>query len=93
MTILLSNDEIACLLNMKDVLEALETAYLEAAAGRAILGTRAEIITETTHPESVYQLKMMSSSISSLGVGAVRINSDILSFPTVGGKNDERRCR
>ena len=91
MTILLSNDEIACLLNMKDVLEALETAYLEAAAGRAILGTRAEIITETTHPESVYQSKMMSSSISSLGVGAVRINSDILSFPTVGGKKRRKK--
>ena len=86
MTILLSNDEIASLLDINDVLEALEEAYREAAKNRAILGARAEIITETTHPDSVYQLKMMSSSISSLGVGAVRINSDILSFPTVGGK-------
>ena len=91
MTILLSNDEIAGLLNIKDVLEALEIAYLEAAAGRAILGTRAEIITETTHPDSVYQLKMMSAAISSLGVGAVRINSDILSFPAVCGKKRRKK--
>jgi len=91
MTILLSNDEIAGLLNIHDVLEALEEAYREAAADRAVLGTRAEIITETTHPDSVYQLKMMSSSISSLGVGVVRINSDILSFPTVGGKKRRKK--
>ena len=91
MTILLSNDEIASLLDINDVLEALEEAYREAAKNRAILGARAEIITETTHPDSVYQLKMMSSSISSLGVGAVRINSDILSFPTVGGKKRRKK--
>ena len=40
MTILLSNDEIASLLDINDVLEALEEAYREAAKNRAILGAR-----------------------------------------------------
>jgi len=90
-TILLSNDDIAGLLDINDVLGALEEAYREAAAGRAILDARADLNTTTTHPDSVYQLKSMSSTIASLGVGAVRINSDILSFPTVGGKTRRKK--
>lgn len=86
MTLLISNDEIAGVLSITDVLEALEEAYREAAEGRAILGARADLNTVTPHPDSVYQLKCMSSVVASLGVGAIRINSDILSFPTVGGK-------
>ena len=68
------------------MLNALEEAYREAASGNAILGSRADLNTITPHANSVYQLKSMSSVIPSLGVGAVRINSDILSFPNVGGK-------
>jgi alanine dehydrogenase len=91
MTILLSNDEIAGLLDINDVLVALEEAYREAAAGRAILGSRADMVTETPHPDAVYLLKCMGSTIASLGVGAIRINSDILSFPTIDGKQRRRK--
>ena len=86
MTLILSNDQVAQLLNIKDVIHVLEEGYRQAAAGQAILGSRADLNTITSHPDSVYQLKSMSSVAPSLGVGAVRINSDILSYPTIKGK-------
>ena len=86
MTLVLSNDQVAQLLDIKDVIHRLEEGYRQAAAGQAILGSRADLNTITSRPESVYQLKSMSSVVPSLGVGAVRINSDILSYPTVEGK-------
>ena len=86
MTRLLSNEDVDSLIDITDVLEALEEAYAEAAAGRAILGSRADLVTKGPDDDAVYQLKSMSSTIASLGVGAVRINSDVISFPEVAGK-------
>ena len=86
MTLIVSNEQVAQLLSIKDVIHSLEGGYREASAGKAILGSRADLNTITSHPDSVYQLKSMSSVVPSLGVGAVRINSDILSYPTIEGK-------
>ena len=61
MTFILSNDEIDRLLNITDVLNALEEAYREV-FWNAILGSRADLNTITPHANSVYQLKSMSSN-------------------------------
>jgi len=89
MTLLLSNEEIEDLLTMPESLAALELAYKDVAEGKAIPGTRADSVGqtkgETDTDEALYQLKMMGSITESLEVGAIRINSDILTWPTKSG--------
>lgn len=89
MTLLLSNEEIENLLTMPESLAALEAAYKDIATGKAIPGTRADNVGKVDHGmgdvESLYQLKMMGSVVESLEVGSIRINSDVLTWPTKSG--------
>ncbi len=85
MTLLLSNDDAAALLDMRVCIEALDAAYSDVANGLAVAGTRGEILTKTDDPDAAYQLKSMSATVASLEMGSVRINSDILTWPDIGG--------
>jgi alanine dehydrogenase len=78
--LILSNDDAESLLTMNDCIVALEQAYLELAHGRAANAARSDALTTTRHPEAIYSLKLMGAVIQSLGVGVVRLNSDIISF-------------
>jgi len=85
MTLLLSNDDASTLLDMSACIEALDAAYRDVANGLAVAGTRGEILTKTEDPDAAYQLKSMSATVASLEMGSVRINSDILTWPDIGG--------
>lgn len=85
MTLLLSNEDAAALLDMNASIEALDAAYSDVANGLAVAGTRGEILTKTDDPDAAYQLKSMSATVASLEMGSVRINSDILTWPDIGG--------
>lgn len=85
MTLLLSNDDAAALLDMGECVDALAQTYRDVAAGLAVAGTRGEVLTPGDAPESAYQLKTMSATVPSLGMGSVRINSDILTWPVTDG--------
>lgn len=85
MTLLLSNDDASALLDMRACIEALDAAYSDVAKGFAVAGTRGEILTKTDDPDAAYQLKSMSATVASLEMGSVRINSDILTWPDIGG--------
>lgn len=78
--LLLSNDDVEALLPMSDCIAVLEEAYRELAHERAASALRSDAITTTTRADAVYSLKLMGGVIPSLGVGAVRLNSDIISF-------------
>ena len=92
MTLILSNDDVARLLNVEECMAALEPAYVELAAGKGINRTRSDsIIAHRTDKNAVYGLKSMDGIVPSLGVGAVRINSDIISWPKIG--NSQRRTK
>jgi alanine dehydrogenase len=84
MTLILSNDDVEKLLPMPECIEALEEAYVELAEGRGVNRTRSDCITPTSNPDAVYGLKSMDGVIPKLGVGAIRINSDIVTFPKKG---------
>src|SRR5262245_16472565 len=84
MTLILSNDDVEKLLPMPECIDALEQAYVELAEGRGVSRTRSDCITPTSNPEAVYGLKSMDGVIPKLGVGAIRINSDIVTFPKKG---------
>ena len=80
MTLILSNDDVEALLPMSECISALEECYRELAHNRAANALRSDAVTTTARPDAVYSLKLMGGVIPSLGVGAVRLNSDIISF-------------
>lgn len=85
MTRVFSNDDVDRLLTMEDCLAAMEEGYGELGAGRAAFRTSSNIVTPTVHEGGVYALKSMDGVIPSMGVGAIRLNSDILTWKTSGG--------
>jgi ornithine cyclodeaminase/alanine dehydrogenase-like protein (mu-crystallin family) len=92
MTLILSNDDVGRLLTMPDCIEALEGAYRDLGRGQGVSRTRSDSIVPTTRDDkALYSLKSMDGVVPSLGVGAVRINSDILTWPKVG--NSMRRVK
>ena len=92
MTLVLSNEEIDELLRMDELIPILEDAYRELAEGRGGNRLRSDIVTPTTlRDDGLYALKSMDGVIPKFGVGAVRINSDILTFPQSG--NEMRRVK
>ena len=84
MTLILSNDDVEKLLTMPDCMAALEDAYRELAEGRGVSRIRSDSFTPTKRPDAVYSLKSMDGVCPKLGVGAVRINSDIVTWPETG---------
>jgi ornithine cyclodeaminase/alanine dehydrogenase-like protein (mu-crystallin family) len=84
MTLILSNEDVDKLITMPECIAALEEAYVELAEGRGITRTRSDCITPTQRPDAVYGLKSMDGVCPKLGVGAIRINSDIVTFPKKG---------
>ena len=84
MTLILNNAQIAELVSMQDCIDVLEDAFIELAEGRGAFRRRSDIVTPSSHPSGgLYALKSMDGVIPKLGVGAIRLNSDILTFPTI----------
>ncbi|MGE5819891.1 MAG: ornithine cyclodeaminase family protein, partial [Deltaproteobacteria bacterium] len=86
MTLCITNEEAQNLLSMKDCLSALELAYKELAEGIAVNRPRSDIHTSTPTPEQTFRFKSMEGVVPGLGVTALRVNSDIVSWPTIDGK-------
>lgn len=84
-TYVLSNEDVARLVTMPECIETLETAYRDLADGRGTDRRRSDSFVPTARPGALYSLKSMDGIVPSLGVGAVRINSDIVHWPTRGG--------
>ncbi len=86
MTLILSNEEIEQLLTMDELVPKIEEAYVELGEGRGGNRLRSDIVTPTSQcSDGLYALKSMDGVIPKFGVGAIRINSDILTFPESGG--------
>lgn len=85
MTLLLSNDDVAALVTMPDCIAVLEAAYGDLADGKGTDRRRSDSFVPSSHPDALYSLKSMDGIVPSLGVGAVRINSDIIRWPTKDG--------
>jgi len=86
LTLILSNEEVERLLTMGDLVPAFEEAYVELAEGRGANGPRSDIVTPTSFDaKGYYSLKSMDGVIPKFGKGAIRLNSDILSFPKIEG--------
>lgn len=86
MTLILSNDDVERLLSMTECLDALEDAYVELAEGRGVTRVRSDCLTPTGREGAVYGLKSMDGVLPKQGIGAVRIGSDIVTWPRQDGK-------
>ena len=78
--LILSNDDVEGLLTMADCLQALEEAYTELAAGRAQNRPRTDLYAPTARRDAYYVFKSMEGVIPSMGVAALRINSDHITW-------------
>jgi alanine dehydrogenase len=85
MTLILSNEDVDSLLTMPECIAVLEDAYRELAHGRGVTRRRSDTLSPTSRGDALYSLKSMDGVVPKLGVGAVRINSDIVSWPTRDG--------
>ena len=82
MTLILSNDDVEELLSVRECIDVLEKAYLELADGTGVARTRSDSIVTAKQPDTLYSLKSMDGVIPGLGVSAVRIDSDLVTYPT-----------
>jgi alanine dehydrogenase len=81
MTLLLSNEDVEAALSMPDCLAAMEIAYRDLGQNAGGNGIRSEILTPGRRDDALYSLLSMSGVWPRFGIGAVRINSDILTWP------------
>lgn len=79
--LLLSNADVEAVLDIKSCIAAMEDAYRELGEHRGASGVRSEILTPTARDDGLYSLLTMSGVAPKAGIGAVRINSDILTWP------------
>lgn len=91
MTLILSNKDVEQLLTMPECIAVLEESYVELAEGRGLSRTRSDCLVPTGRDDAHFSLKSMDGVIPKLGIGAVRINSDIITMPKVG--NSVRRVK
>lgn len=86
MTLILSNDDVDAMLAMPACIAILEETYRELDRGEGISRVRSDCLAPTARDDAVYGLKSMDGVVPSLEVGAVRINSDIITWPRTGGQ-------
>lgn len=91
MTLILSNDDVGKLLTMRECIDVLEDVYVELSRGRGVNRVRSDCLVPSGQGDALYSLKSMDGVIPKLGVGAVRIDSDIVTWPKQG--NNMRRVK
>jgi len=85
-TLLLTNDEVERVLDMRASLQALEPAYRDVTEGRAVMRRQSQTYLSGPLPQSSYCLKTVEGGSEALGVMAIRLTSDVLRGRQVGGK-------
>jgi alanine dehydrogenase len=82
MTLLLTNDEVDRLLDMRECIDVLESAYRELGQGIGVTRTVSQVFTPTRHgADALYSFKSMDGVAPFLEVAAIRLASEILTFP------------
>ena len=82
MTLLLNNDEIEKAADPVECIAASEAAYRQLGAGNAFAGHRADLFAPNAKPGTAYNLKVMSAVYEHDGISAVRLTSDVVSWPS-----------
>lgn len=83
---LIDNDNAKRVLKMADCIATLEQAYTEEGNGTAVNRTKSQLHVHTKDPVSWYRFSSAEGGLAEAGVVAIRIKSDVLSWPTMFGK-------
>jgi alanine dehydrogenase len=86
MTLILRDEEVRSLLDMRELVAAMEEAYAELAEGRGVYRVRTDMIAPAMGQDNIFALKSMDGVIPKFGVGSVRINSDTLHYLRDGNR-------
>ncbi len=88
--LVLSNDDVKSVLDMEGTMSALRIGYDDLNRGEATYGPRIDYYLPTGRDTDYYQWGNMVGASSTFGVVAVRMKSDIASWPE--GKTQEKFC-
>src|SRR5438093_8272085 len=88
--LIIDNDTVAKLLTMETCLDALEVGYRDLAVGRAAFRPRIDLYFPNETPDGYYRWGTMEGASRSLGVFAIRMKSDMLTWPD--GLTEEKYC-
>lgn len=83
--LLLDNDDVRRVFDVRACMESLEAAYRAQARGEAIIRHRTQTYVPLPEPDLTYCLKTMDGSIPQTGYMALRLTSDIVSDAMVDG--------
>lgn len=83
--LLLTNDEVASVLNMPECVRILEDAYADFGLQDAVDIPRQDMVVQTATEGAVHIFKTLSGSWPRQKIAALRFNSDIVSWPLIGG--------
>jgi ornithine cyclodeaminase/alanine dehydrogenase-like protein (mu-crystallin family) len=84
--LVLDNDDVEEVLTMDRVVGELEGAYRDLGNGEAINAPRVDTLVPTPGPGTYYGFKTMVGCVPRIGTMALRINSDIITWPERDGK-------
>jgi ornithine cyclodeaminase/alanine dehydrogenase-like protein (mu-crystallin family) len=84
--LLIDNDTATQVLDIADCITALEEAYREEAIGSGTNRTKSQLHVHTDDPDKWYRFSSAEGGLAHAGVVAIRIKSDVLSWPTMFGK-------
>jgi alanine dehydrogenase len=87
---LLTNADVARVLDMAGAIAALRTGYADLARGDAAFIPRIDLYAPTGREDDYYQWGSMTGACRSYGVVATRIKSDVVSWPA--GRTQEKYC-
>ena len=91
MTLILNNDEIESVFTLDQCFEVLEPALRDLGDGTAVNMPRQDLLVPGPLDGSYHGLKTSCASLPRLGVTTMRLTSDILTWPIVGGR--QRRVK
>ena len=87
--LILNADHVKSVLSMKGCMEVLEDAYRENALGRAVNHSRTHLHMTVPQTDRLYRFKTMPGGLEKLGLLAIRLNSDMVSFPVKNGQRSQ----
>jgi alanine dehydrogenase len=88
--LLINNQEVEKLFDMKSCLEALEEAYDDLIKGDAVYRPRVDVWMPCDRPDGYYRWGTMEGASRKIGVFAIRMKSDIVHWPN--GDTEEKYC-
>lgn len=91
MTLILTNQEIESLFSLDECFASLEPALLDLGTGRAVSMPRQDLLVPGPLEQSYHGLKTSCASLPRAGVTTMRVTSDILTWPNIGGR--QRRVK